>query len=78
MLNAVCEGGFGRVERLKGIARAGAGWMRFDVAGGRASMAAFAAGDEEQPRVVAIGRALEEDRLRAAFEACARATPIAA
>ena len=78
VLNAVCEGGFGRVERLKGIARAGAGWMRFDVAGGRARLAAFAAADEEQPRVVAIGRALEEDRLRAAFEACARATPIAA
>jgi hypothetical protein len=40
------------------------------VAGGRASMMAFAPGENEQPRVVAIGRAVDEVRLEAAFAAC--------
>ena len=78
VLDAICRGGFGGIERLKGIACAGDGWMRFDVAGGRPSMAVFAAGDDEEPRVVAIGRELDGERLRAAFEACARAAPLAA
>ena len=72
VLDGVCQGGFGRIERLKGIARTDKGWMRFDVAGGRASMASFAADDGEVPRVVAIGQALDENRLSAAFAACAR------
>lgn len=71
LLDAVARGGFGQVARLKGIARAGAGWIRFDVAGGRPSMAAFAPRDDEAPRVVAIGRALDEARLQAAFAGCA-------
>ena len=71
LLETVARGAFGQVERLKGIARAGAGWVRFDVAGGRPSMAAFAPPDDEQPRVMAIGRALDEARLQAAFAGCA-------
>jgi putative photosynthetic complex assembly protein 2 len=73
LLDAVARGAFGQVERVKGIARSGAGWVRFDVAGGQSSVAAFAPGDGEQPRVVAIGSTMDEDGLRAAFEACAAA-----
>ena len=53
------------------MARAGTGWIRFDVAGGRANMAAFAATQNEAARVVAIGRQVDEERLAAAFKACA-------
>jgi magnesium-protoporphyrin IX monomethyl ester aerobic oxidative cyclase len=70
LLDAVARGTYGPVERVKGIARAGSGWVHFDVAGGRASMMAFAPGENEQPRVVAIGRAVDEVRLEAAFAAC--------
>ena len=71
VLEAVARGAFGPVERVKGIARAGPGWVHFDVAGGRSSMTAFAASEGEEARVVAIGRAVDEERLRAAFAACA-------
>ena len=71
VLEAVARGAFGQIERVKGIARSGAGWVHFDVAGGRSSVAAFAPGEGEEPRVVAIGSTMDEDRLRAAFEACA-------
>jgi putative photosynthetic complex assembly protein 2 len=71
LLEAVVNGRYGQVERVKGIAQAGGGWVRFDVAGGCASMAAFAAGKDEAARVIAIGRAVDEERLGAAFQACA-------
>jgi G3E family GTPase len=68
----VLQGAYGQVERVKGITRAGDGWIRFDVAGGRSSMAAFAPdGADEAQRVVAIGRHVDEEGLRAAFAACA-------
>lgn len=70
LLDAVARGAFGPVERVKGIARAGSGWVHFDVAGGQASMMAFAPGENEQPRVVAIGRVVDEIGLEAAFAAC--------
>ncbi len=72
VLHAVLQGAYGQVERMKGVTRAGAGWIRFDVAGGRSSMAAFApANAEEAARVVAIGRHVDEEGLRAALQACA-------
>ncbi|MFO1035489.1 MAG: putative photosynthetic complex assembly protein PuhE [Geminicoccaceae bacterium] len=71
LLEAVAQGAFGQVERVKGITRLGAGWVSFDVAGGRSSIAAFAPQQREKARVVAIGRDVDEVRLRAAFEACA-------
>ena len=71
LLVRVAAGQFGEVERVKGLARAGGGWMRFDIAGGRVSMMAFAAPETEAARVIAIGRDLDEARLRAAFEDCA-------
>lgn len=70
LLDSVAGGAFGHVERVKGIARAGSGWIHFDVAGGRPSVAAFAPRQNEEPRVVAIGRTVDEVRLQAAFEAC--------
>ncbi len=70
VLDAVASGAFGDVARVKGIARAGAGWVHFDVAGGRSSVAAFAPHQDDEPRVVAIGRRVDGDRLKAAFEAC--------
>ena len=70
VLQAVLTGDYGQVDRVKGIARAGGGWIHFDVAGGRSSMAAFAPRDGEQPRVVAIGRTVDEAGLQAAFAAC--------
>ena len=78
LLETVCGGAYGEVERLKGIARVGDGWIRFDLAGGRPSMAAFAPAASETPRVVAIGRDLDAHRLQQAFDACAYAMPNAA
>jgi putative photosynthetic complex assembly protein 2 len=74
VLDAVAHGAFGEVARVKGVARAGAGWVHFDMAGGRASVAAFAPKSNDEPRVVAIGRKVDGDRLQAAFDACA--TPV--
>lgn len=71
VLEAVARGAFGEVARVKGVARAGSGWVQFGVAGGRSSMTAFAAHEREEPRVIAIGRGVDEARLQAAFEACA-------
>ena len=72
LLHAVLQGTYGQVERMKGVTRAGAGWIRFDVAGGRSSMAAFApVNADEAARVVAIGRHVDEEGLRAALQACA-------
>jgi putative photosynthetic complex assembly protein 2 len=71
LLEHVAGGAYGQVERVKGIARAGGGWVHFDVAGGRSTVAAFAPGKDEEQRVTAIGRALDGIRLQAAFEACA-------
>lgn len=70
VLDAVANGAFGDVARVKGIARAGAGWVHFDVAGGRSQVAAFAPESSDEPRVVAIGRQVDGERLKAAFEAC--------
>ena len=71
LLVRVNAGQFGEVERLKGIAQAGGGWVRFDIAGGRVSMMAFAAPEAESARVIAIGRRLDEARLQPAFDDCA-------
>ncbi|MEM7041805.1 MAG: putative photosynthetic complex assembly protein PuhE [Pseudomonadota bacterium] len=68
LLEKIVAGDFGEVERVKGIARAGGGWVQFGVAGGRTTMSAFAARDDEEPRVVAIGKSVDEDGLKAAFQ----------
>ncbi|MCA7120662.1 MAG: DUF3623 family protein [Acidibrevibacterium sp.] len=70
VLTAVAAGKFGAVERVKGIARSGDGWVRFDVAGRRWRVAAYAPGNDEQARVIAIGRSVDEPGLAEAFRAC--------
>jgi G3E family GTPase len=70
VLDAVVKGKFGDIVRMKGLAKSGNGWLHFDVAGGRASMTAFAAGAGETARVVAIGKNINETTLQAAFAAC--------
>ncbi|MEM9624928.1 MAG: putative photosynthetic complex assembly protein PuhE [Pseudomonadota bacterium] len=68
LLEKIAAGDYGEVERVKGIARAGGGWVQFGVAGGRATMSAFAARDDEQPRVMAVGKTVDEVGLKAAFQ----------
>jgi G3E family GTPase len=70
VLDAVAHGAFGDVARVKGIVRSGAGWVHFDVAGGRSRVAAFAPRGDDEPRVVAIGRKVDGVRLKAALDAC--------
>jgi G3E family GTPase len=69
LLDRLADGAAGDIERLKGIARMGDGWVRFDIAGGRPSIAAFAPKTEETARVIAIGRHLHKAALAEAFAA---------
>jgi putative photosynthetic complex assembly protein 2 len=69
LLDRLAHGAAGNIERLKGIARMGDGWVRFDIAGGRPSIAAFAPKGEETARVIAIGRHLNETLLADQFGA---------
>jgi putative photosynthetic complex assembly protein 2 len=69
LLSRLADGAAGDIERLKGIARMGDGWVRFDIAGGRPSIAAFAPKGEETPRVIAIGRHLKNSFLADQFGA---------
>jgi putative photosynthetic complex assembly protein 2 len=70
LLAAAASGVYGDLLRLKGIAQVRRGWVHFDLAGGHASVAAFAPGAGEQPRVVAIGRSIEAARLETALLSC--------
>jgi len=67
LLDAIVTGQYGDIKRVKGLTKSGTGWLHFDVAGGRASMTAFAASATETPRVVAIGPSIDEAALAAAF-----------
>jgi putative photosynthetic complex assembly protein 2 len=70
VLDAITHGTYGDIKRVKGLTRSGAGWLHFDVAGGRASMTAFAARPTETPRIVAIGKTIDTAALDAAFSNC--------
>ncbi len=76
LLERAASGAFGGIERMKGLVPSGdapgSGWLRFDLAGGHPSLAAFAAPAGEVARVVAIGRGLDEPALDAAFLACTK------
>ena len=67
VLDEVCAGRFGVVERLKGLAHTEEGFVRFDVAGGRPHLSAYAAATGETARVMAIGVGLAEAELTDAF-----------
>ena len=70
LLQDAAQGAFGEIVRIKGIAQVRRGWVNFDLAGGQASMTAFAAPAGEQPRVVAIGVTVDAPGLQAALETC--------
>jgi len=70
VLDAITHGTYGDIKRVKGLTKSGAGWLHFDVAGGRASMTAFAARPTETPRIVAIGKRIDSVALGAAFNNC--------
>jgi putative photosynthetic complex assembly protein 2 len=67
LLDRLADGTAGDIERLKGLARMGDGWVRFDIAGGRPSIAAFAPKGVEEARVIAIGRHLNKAMLTEVF-----------
>jgi putative photosynthetic complex assembly protein 2 len=70
LLELIAHGKFGEIARVKGLVKSGAGWLHFDVAGGRPSITAFAAGPQETPRVVAIGLDIDTAALATAFADC--------
>jgi putative photosynthetic complex assembly protein 2 len=70
LLEAVADGVFGQIERVKGVVPAGPGWVRFDCSGGRPQLTVFAAAADEMPRLVVVGREIDRGRLAAAFAAC--------
>jgi len=70
VLHDVARGAYGDGARMHGIARAGQGWVCFFVADGRTSLAEFSPSAHETPRVVALGRGLDQAGLSAAFAAC--------
>jgi putative photosynthetic complex assembly protein 2 len=74
LLEAGARGAFGDVERINGVARARTGWLHFEMVRGHASVAPFAPYGREEPRVIAIGKRVDEVRLQAAFDACAAPT----
>jgi putative photosynthetic complex assembly protein 2 len=80
VLRAAAAGDFGEVEQLHGVVRCAdaSGWIRFQLSGGRAGLAALPAEAGEEPRVTATGRRLDGARLRAALEARALPVPLPA
>ena len=73
LLDAAARGRFGEVERVRGIARAGSGWIRFEMIGGHSNIATFAPHERDRPCVIALGHRVDEARLQAAFDACVAA-----
>jgi putative photosynthetic complex assembly protein 2 len=67
-LASLADGSHGGVLRAKGIARVRRGWVHFDLAGGRVSVAALAASGVG--RAVVIGRALDRLALETGFQRC--------
>jgi putative photosynthetic complex assembly protein 2 len=71
LLDAGARGAFGDLDRISGVARGRSGWIHFEMACGRSSVAPFAPRERQEGRVFAIGRAVDQVRLQAAFDACA-------
>jgi putative photosynthetic complex assembly protein 2 len=70
VLDSVGSGIFGEVESLKGVVQTSASWIRFEVAGARASIAPFAPHRRPEPSVIAVGRQVDRAGLKAALDAC--------
>jgi putative photosynthetic complex assembly protein 2 len=67
-LAAMADGSHGRVVRAKGIARVRRGWVHFDLAAGRVTVAGLAA--SAVGRAVVIGHALDRLALETGFRGC--------
>jgi len=70
VLDDVARGSYGEVDRLRGLARVGARWVRFDLIDGSPRVSECSPAALEDARVVAVGRALDGAGLRQAFEGC--------
>jgi G3E family GTPase len=68
LLQMVVRGEYGNVLRAKGLLPVRRGWVRFDVAGGQVSVAAFAPQGEEVARAVVIGRGLQPSKIQEGFD----------
>jgi len=71
VLELVAAGAFGEVEEVKGAMRTRAHWIAFEISGSRARMTPFTPRRPQEPRIIAVGRHLDRDRLMAAIENCA-------
>lgn len=71
VLELVAAGAFGEVEEVKGAMRTQAHWIAFDISGSRARMTPFTPRRPQEPRIIAVGRHLDRERLLAAIENCA-------
>ena len=67
-LDRLVAGEAGRIERLKGLVLSGDGWLRFDIAGGRASIMIHAPREDEDARLMVIGTALDRALLTEMFQ----------
>ncbi len=70
LLDTIDNGTFGRIDRVKGIARSDNGWLRFDAGGGKSRISTFTAREGDQPQFTAIGHAIDRDGLTTAFGLC--------
>jgi len=68
-LEAMAGGNHGAIVRAKGIARVRRGWVHFDLAGGRVTVAGLP-GVADDGRAVAIGTELDEPGLHLGFQRC--------
>jgi putative photosynthetic complex assembly protein 2 len=71
VLELVAAGAFGEVDAVRGAMRTRAHWIAFEISGTRARMTPFAPRRPQEPRIVAIGRRMDRQRLLAAIQGCA-------
>ena len=71
LLDGFGAGSFGDVDCIRGVVKTTASWIRFEADRTRAHLAVFVPNQTTEALVTAIGRRVDHQRLRAAFEACA-------
>jgi putative photosynthetic complex assembly protein 2 len=71
VLALIASGAFGDVDSMHGVARTQGQWVRFELSGRGANIAAFEPRLSPKPLVTAVGRRLDREGLQAAFARCA-------
>jgi putative photosynthetic complex assembly protein 2 len=71
VLALIASGAFGDIDSMQGVARTQGQWVRFELSGRGANIAAFEPRLSTKPLVTAIGRRLDREGLQAAFARCA-------